>query len=144
MSKLLKEDRRLIRVTEICLALPEEARTSIGDHFSFGVRNKKFAYYLDNHHGDGIVAVCFRTIAGENEVLFASERSAILQPCLHRAKRVVGLRLGHGGINMGGSRRFPHRQLSSRSTQTSGRPGHCTAAKKGISPISDYWTYPLF
>lgn len=99
MSKLLKEDRRLIRVTEICLALPEAARTSIGDHFSFGVRNKKFAYYLDNHHGDGIVAVCFRTIAGENDVLLASDASRFYSPAYIGPSGWVGLRLDHGEID---------------------------------------------
>jgi predicted DNA-binding protein (MmcQ/YjbR family) len=99
MKKSLKEDRRLIRVSKICLALPEATRTAIGDHFSFGVRDKKIAYYLDNHHGDGIVAVCFRTIAGENEVLLASDASRFYSPAYIGRRGWVGLRLDVGEID---------------------------------------------
>jgi len=99
MTKSLKEDRRLIRVTEICLALPEATRTATGDHASFAVRDKKFAYYLDNHHGDGIVAVCFRTVPGENEVLLASDASRFYSPAYIGPKGWVGLRLDVGEID---------------------------------------------
>jgi predicted DNA-binding protein (MmcQ/YjbR family) len=99
MAKSIKEDERLIRVSEICLALPEAARTSIGDHFSFGVRDKKFAYYLDNHHGDGIVAVCFKTVPGENEVLLASDASRFYSPAYIGPRGWVGLRLDVGKID---------------------------------------------
>jgi predicted DNA-binding protein (MmcQ/YjbR family) len=93
MAKSLDEDRRLVRVTEICLALPEATRAALGDHASFSVRDKKFAYYLDNHHGDGIVSVCFRTVRGENEVLLASDASRFYSPAYIGPKGWVGLRL---------------------------------------------------
>ena len=48
-------DDRLVRLTEICLALPEAGRQEMGDHAAFTVRDKKFAYFLSDHHGDGIV-----------------------------------------------------------------------------------------
>ncbi len=44
MTNPSREDRRLARVTKMCLALPEAARTLMGDHASFSVRDKKFAY----------------------------------------------------------------------------------------------------
>ena len=50
------EDRRLARVTKICLALPEASRNVTGRHAAFVVRKKTFASYLDDHYGDGIVA----------------------------------------------------------------------------------------
>ena len=99
MTKSLQEDRRLIGVTEICLALPEATRTALGDHASFDVRNKKFAYYLDNHHCDGIVSVCFRTVRGENEVLLASDASRFYSPAYIGPKGWVGLRLDVGKID---------------------------------------------
>jgi len=60
------EDRRLTRLTAICLALPETMRALQGDHADFRVRRKVFAYFLDNHHGDGIVSVCVKSAFGEH------------------------------------------------------------------------------
>ena len=57
------EDRSLVHLTKICLALPEVSRKLTGDHASFTVRKKTFAYFLNNHHGDGIVAVSFKMAA---------------------------------------------------------------------------------
>jgi predicted DNA-binding protein (MmcQ/YjbR family) len=99
MTKVLEEDRRLVRVTEISLALPEATRTALGDHASFSVRDKKFAYFLDNHHGDGIVSVCFRTVHGENEVLLASDSSRFYSPAYIGPRGWVGLRLDVGKID---------------------------------------------
>jgi len=48
------EDPRLSRLTEIALALPETTRQVYGSDAQFLVRKKTFAYFLDNHHGDGL------------------------------------------------------------------------------------------
>ena len=93
------EDRRLVRVTKICLALPEAVRMLMGDHASFGVRGKKFAYYLDDHHGDGIVAVCFRTESGQNTVLLAADTKRFYSPAYIGPRGWVGLRLDVGEID---------------------------------------------
>jgi hypothetical protein len=58
MTETSQDDSRLARLTEICLALPEASRRDSGSHATFLVRKKTFAYYLENHHGDGIVSVC--------------------------------------------------------------------------------------
>ena len=94
-----EDDPRLIAVTKISLALPEALRTTTGDHAAFTVREKKFAYYLDNHHGDGIVAVCFRTVPGQNEVLLASDTSRFYSPAYIGPRGWVGLRLDVGDID---------------------------------------------
>jgi hypothetical protein len=60
------EDPRLTRVSALALALPEAARALQGRHADFRVRKKVFAYYLDDHHGDGIVCVCCKGELGEN------------------------------------------------------------------------------
>ncbi len=99
MTKSSSEDRRLTRVTKICLALPEAARTLMGDHASFSVRDKKFAYYLDNHHGDGIVALCFRTELGQNAVLLAADTERFYSPAYIGPRGWVGLRLDVGEID---------------------------------------------
>jgi predicted DNA-binding protein (MmcQ/YjbR family) len=57
----------LRRVSDICLALPEASVEHSGSYATFRVRKKVFAYFLDNHHGHGIVSVCVKTQLGENQ-----------------------------------------------------------------------------
>jgi hypothetical protein len=57
MAKRSAENPQLKRVTEIALKLPETSRKIYGSHAQFLVRKKTFAYFLDNHHGDGIVSI---------------------------------------------------------------------------------------
>jgi hypothetical protein len=89
----------LIRLTEIALALPEATHECHGQHASFTVRKKKFAYYLNDHHGDGIVSVCFRTEPGENEALLAADTSRFYRPAYIGARGWIGLRLDLGEID---------------------------------------------
>ena len=87
------EDSRLARLTGICLALPEVTRRYNGQHATFLVRDRKFAYYLVDHHGDGIVAVCCRAAPGENEALVASDPIRFYRPAYIGPRGWVGLRL---------------------------------------------------
>jgi predicted DNA-binding protein (MmcQ/YjbR family) len=87
------------RLSEICLALPEATRELMGDHAAFSVRGKKFAYFLNNHHGDGIVSVCFKTEPGENEVLLASDPKRFYSPAYIGPRGWVGLRLDQGRVD---------------------------------------------
>jgi hypothetical protein len=47
----------LVRVTALCLALPEVRRGTWGRHADFSVCRKSLARFLDDYHGDGIVGV---------------------------------------------------------------------------------------
>jgi hypothetical protein len=58
------EDPRLVRLSKICLALPEVTRRYNGQHASFLIRKKTFAYFLNDHHGDGIVALACKALPG--------------------------------------------------------------------------------
>jgi hypothetical protein len=58
------------RVAAICLAFPEAvAESATGQHDAYLVLGKKFAYFLDDHHGDGRVSLCCRAAAGVNTML---------------------------------------------------------------------------
>ncbi len=93
------EDRRLARVTKICLALPETSRDRHGSHAGFLVRKKTFAYYLDNHHGDGMIAVTCKVLPGDNAVLAAADPHRFYLPAYIGSRGWVALRLDVGAID---------------------------------------------
>ena len=87
------EDPLLAELTAICLALPEAVRERRGSHTDFRVRPKVFAYYLDDHHGDGIVAVCCRTARGENAAWARADPVRFYLPAYIGPRGWVGMRL---------------------------------------------------
>jgi len=86
-------DARLARLSKICLALPGATREDCGSHAAFNVRNKKFAYFLDNHHGDGIVAVTARVLPGDNTALVVAQPARFYLPAYLASRGWVALRL---------------------------------------------------
>jgi hypothetical protein len=93
MTRTPGEDPRLVRLTEICLAFPEAVCERHGLHATFRVRKKAFVYYLDDHHGDGIVGVCFKVALGENKDLIELDPSRFFLPAYIGPSGWVGLRL---------------------------------------------------
>jgi hypothetical protein len=69
-SRIHDERRRELR--QICLALPE-ATVEEGQHLTFRVRGRTFAYHLFDHHGDGMVALNCKVDAGANRVLVGAD-----------------------------------------------------------------------
>ena len=95
----MSKSERLSLLSEICLALPEATRELKGDHASFRVRKKVFAYFLNNHHGDGIVSICGKALPGDNNVLVASDPAKYYLPAYIGPRGWVGLRLDIGEVD---------------------------------------------
>jgi predicted DNA-binding protein (MmcQ/YjbR family) len=93
------EDARLIRITALCLALPEVVRSVRGEHADFRVRQRVFAYFLNNHHGDGIVAICCKSELGEHVDRVRSDPQRFYLPAYIGARGWFGLRLDVGPID---------------------------------------------
>ena len=93
------DDSRLVRLTSICLAFPEATRQNSRQHAQFLVRNKKFAYYLVDHHGDGIVAVCCKAAPGENDLLVPMDPMRFYKPAYIGRQGWIGIRLDLGAID---------------------------------------------
>ncbi len=89
----------LERITKIALKLPEVTREIKGDHASFSVRKKIFAYFLNNHHGDGIVSICAKTLPGDHTALVAADPDRFYLPAYIGPRGWVGLRLDRGKID---------------------------------------------
>ena len=86
-------------LTEICLALPEAERTYTGQHARFLVRGKTFAYYLVDHHGDGIVGITCKAPPGAAEAMIASDPTRFYRPDYLGPRGWVGLRLDHEPVD---------------------------------------------
>jgi predicted DNA-binding protein (MmcQ/YjbR family) len=93
------EDERLARVTAICLALPGAERELMGAHAGFKVKKKTFAYFLNDHHGDGIVGLTCKVLPGENTALIASNPKRFYMPAYVGPRGWVGLRLDVGRVS---------------------------------------------
>ena len=55
-KRVLGDKGRLAQLLGISEALPE-IDVSGDQHLTFRIRKKVFAYYLDDHHGDGLVSI---------------------------------------------------------------------------------------
>jgi phosphoribosylglycinamide formyltransferase-1 len=96
MAATATEDRRLARLAKICLALPEAARRDCGSHAAFLVRKRTFAYFLNDHHGDGIVSVACKALPGDNTALAAGQPARFYVPPYIGPRGWIALRLDTG------------------------------------------------
>ena len=83
------------------MKLPEVERSLSGDHADFRVRGKVFSYFLNNHHGHGIVAVCCKSALGENVDRVLREPRRFYLPAYIGPRGWFGLRLDLATIDLG-------------------------------------------
>lgn len=95
----LVEDPRLTRLTELALVLPEATRELRGSHAQFLARKKTFAYFLNDHHGDGIVAVTCKVLADDNKRLVEAHPSRFYLPAYIASRGWVALRLDRDKVD---------------------------------------------
>ncbi|HEY4012034.1 MAG TPA: MmcQ/YjbR family DNA-binding protein [Polyangiaceae bacterium] len=81
------------RLSAICLALPEATCERSGRHVTYRVRKKTFAYFLDNHHGDGTIAACVKGDPREHARRVAAEPKRFFLPAYIGARGYLGIRL---------------------------------------------------
>jgi predicted DNA-binding protein (MmcQ/YjbR family) len=94
-----REDPRLTRLSEICAALPEAERERHGRHAQFRVRNRTFAYFLDDHHGDGRVGLNAKAPEGAADALIEAEPGRFRRPAYLGHRGWIGLHLDVGEID---------------------------------------------
>ena len=99
MSRKAAERPELRQLTKITEELPESSREIHGSHAAFRVRKKVFAYFLDNHHGDGIVAMTAKVLPGDNARLAAAQPRRYYLPAYIGPRGWVALRLDIGKID---------------------------------------------
>lgn len=91
-------DEALARVREIALALPEAAeRPSHGSPGFHIEKGKFFAYFWDNHHGDGETVVIVKTSGVEEQaMLIETDPDAYFRPPYLGPSGWVSIRLDRG------------------------------------------------
>ena len=90
---------RLEMLADICLALPGSVRENMESHAAFKVGRKVFVYYLNNHHGDGIVSFCCKVLPGDNERLIAASPRKFYMPAYIGPRGWVALRLDRPSVD---------------------------------------------
>jgi len=89
-----KSESRRERLIEICATLPEITYEAVGDgHIAFRIRKKTFAYYLFDHHGDGMIAFCCKSNINEQRRLIRNDAETFFVPAYLGKKGWVGIRL---------------------------------------------------
>jgi hypothetical protein len=99
LTKTSTSNPRLTALTKLALALPEAKRELHGSHASFLVRKRTFAYFLHNHHGDGIVAVACKVLPGENAALATAQPKRYYLPAYIGPRGWAAFRLDAGKID---------------------------------------------
>ena len=99
MKKARSKDGRLDRVSKICSKLPKSICEISGTHAAFQVAGRTYAYYLNDHHGDGIVGLACKVLPGDNEALVAAQPAKFYMPAYVGPRGWVGLRLDVEGVD---------------------------------------------
>lgn len=82
------------RLRERCLALPEAVeKLTWGTHPTFRVRDKIFARFLDDQHGDGRVALWCKAPPGVQEVIVGADPDRFFVPPYVGHDGWIGVRL---------------------------------------------------
>ncbi|HEY6118673.1 MAG TPA: MmcQ/YjbR family DNA-binding protein [Pyrinomonadaceae bacterium] len=93
-KQLTQSTRRRQQLVEVCLTLPEVTQEIVGDeHIAFRVRKKIFAYYLFDHHGDGIIAFCCKSSLSEQRRLIRDDPECFFVPAYLGARGWIAIRL---------------------------------------------------
>jgi len=83
----------LQRLRSICLALPEATEKVAWGEPTFRVRDKMFAMFTDNHHGDNRVALWCKAPEGLQEILVSAAPHRFYVPPYVGCKGWIGVRL---------------------------------------------------
>ena len=84
------------RLAGICEELPEVEQRPGGEHgrhVGYVIRKKTFAYFTDDHHGDGRLALSVKAPPGEQEALVGAEPERFFVPPYLGPRGWVGLYL---------------------------------------------------
>jgi predicted DNA-binding protein (MmcQ/YjbR family) len=94
--------RSKARLARICNALPETGQRPGGErgrHIAYTVRTRTFAYFTEDHHGDGRLALTCKCPPGEQPVLTASDPDRFFVPPYLGHRGWIGVWLDRPGVD---------------------------------------------
>lgn len=90
------------RILDVLNSLPEvdiETGGESAQHLGVSVRKKRFAWYLDDHHGDGIAAITCKAPDGVNKAMVDSDPARYFIPSYTGPRGWIGIRLDVANID---------------------------------------------
>ena len=93
-SRRSTSTQRRTRLVNICESLPEVSVEVAGEsHLAFRIRKRIFAYYLFDHHGDGIIAFTCKSSLSEQRRLVKDDPMSFFVPAYLGSKGWIAIRL---------------------------------------------------
>lgn len=93
-NQLSASAQRRARLIELCKALPEiEFEVAGESHLAFRIRKRIFAYYLFDHHGDGMIAFTCKSSLSEQRRLVREDPDSFFVPPYLGSKGWIAIRL---------------------------------------------------
>lgn len=93
-NQLSSSTSRRKRLVKICESFPEVGIEPVGDgHLSFRIRKRIFAYYLFDHHGDGIIGFTCKSTLSEQRRLVKDDPASFFVPAYLGSKGWIAIRL---------------------------------------------------
>src|SRR4030081_3673464 len=92
-NQLSASARRRARLVKVCEALPEVVTAVAGDQYiAFRIRKRIFAYYLFDHHGDGMIAFTCKSSLSEQRRLVKDDPDSFFVPAYLGSKGWIAIR----------------------------------------------------
>jgi hypothetical protein len=93
-NQLSASTPRRQRLVKICGAFPEVLIEPGGDgHLAFRIRKRIFAYYLFDHHGDGMIAFTCKSSLSEQRRLIQDDPISFFVPAYLGSRGWIAIRL---------------------------------------------------
>jgi hypothetical protein len=93
-NQLSSSESRRKRLIKICESFPEITSEVAGDqHIAFRIRKRIFAYYLFDHHGDGMIAFTCKSSLSEQRRLIQDDPISFFVPAYLGSRGWIAIRL---------------------------------------------------
>ena len=93
-NQLSTSTQRRNRLVKICESLPEVVAEVAGDqHIAFRIRKRIFAYYLFDHHGDGMIAFTCKSSLSEQRRMVKDDPDSFFVPAYLGSRGWIAIRL---------------------------------------------------
>lgn len=87
------QEQALGRLKVLAEALPECTVEPFQQHAAFVVRKRTFAWFMVDHHGDGMVVLSLKVPPGENQAMVEADPERFVLPAYVASRGWVSIRL---------------------------------------------------